>query len=63
MYIPQFKISTGAINLIADITAMIERYAVRLEQNDAIAKSTNATRMVRNHIAILKSAGIIRRGG
>ena len=33
-YIPPFKVSAEAINLIAEISAQIERYAIRLEQED-----------------------------
>ena len=36
MYIPPFTISSKAINLIAEISALIERYAIRLEQHDAL---------------------------
>ncbi len=36
MYIPPFTISTNAINLIAEISAQIERYAIRLEQSDGL---------------------------
>ena len=42
MYIPPFTISTNAINLIAEISAQIERYAIRLEQSDGIAKSQSS---------------------
>ena len=36
MYIPPFTISVNAINLIAEISAQIERYAIRLEQKMCI---------------------------
>lgn len=36
MYIPPFTISAKAINLIAEISAQIERYAIRLEQEDTL---------------------------
>ena len=36
MYIPPFTVSTDAINLIAEISAQIERYAIRLEQEDGL---------------------------
>ncbi len=32
MYTPPFNISAEAINKIAEISAQIERYAIRLEQ-------------------------------
>ena len=35
-YIPPFTVSTEAINLIAEISALIERYAIRLEQEDGL---------------------------
>ena len=35
-YIPPFTVSTEAINLIAEISAQIERYAIRLEQEDGL---------------------------
>ena len=42
-YVPPFTVSSEAINLIADISAQIERYAIRLEQYyDAISASTSA---------------------
>ena len=36
MYIPPFIVSADAINLIAEISAQIERYAIRLEQEDGL---------------------------
>ena len=36
MYTPPFTISAHAINLIAEISGQIERYAIRLEQSDAM---------------------------
>lgn len=33
-YIPPFTVSAEAINLIAEISGQIERYAIRLEQED-----------------------------
>ena len=35
-YTPPFKVSTEAINLIAAISAQIERYAIRLEQEGGL---------------------------
>ena len=37
-YTPPFTISAKAINLIAEIAAQIERYAIRMEQGDALIK-------------------------
>lgn len=36
MYTPPFTISAEAINLIAEISGLIERYAIRLEQEDGL---------------------------
>ena len=36
MYTPPFHISAEAINLIAEISRLIERYAIRLEQEDGV---------------------------
>ena len=36
MYIPPFTVSSKAINLIAEISSTIERYAIRMEQSDRL---------------------------
>ena len=36
MYIPPFTVGTDAINLIAEISDQIERYAIRLELEDGL---------------------------
>ena len=36
MYQPPFSISTTAVNLIAAISALVERYAIRLERSDGL---------------------------
>lgn len=36
MYVPPFTVSSEAINLIAEISGQIERYAIRLEQEDGL---------------------------
>ena len=36
MYTPPFTISAKAINLIAEISAQLERYVIRMEQADGI---------------------------
>ena len=36
MYQPPFSISTTAVNLIAEISALVERYAIRLERSDGL---------------------------
>jgi hypothetical protein len=40
MYLPPFTVSAEAINLIAEISGQIERYAIRLEQEDGQHQST-----------------------
>lgn len=53
MYIPPFTISTDAINLIAEISAQIERYAIRLEQNDGLKlRKANRIRTIHSSLAI-----------
>ena len=36
MHTPPFTISAEAINMIADISRLIERYAIRMEQEDTL---------------------------
>ena len=36
MYTPPFTVSSKAINLIAEISAQIERYSIRMEQSDSL---------------------------
>lgn len=53
MYIPPFTISTNAINLIAEISAQIERYAIRLEQSDGLRlRKANRVRTIHSSLAI-----------
>lgn len=53
MYIPPFTISASAINLIAAISAKIERYAIRLEQKDALRlRKANRIRTIHSSLAI-----------
>ena len=53
MYIPPFTISTSAINLIAEISAQIERYAIRLEQSDGLRlRKANRVRTIHSSLAI-----------
>ena len=53
MYIPPFTISVNAINLIAEISAQIERYAIRLEQSDGL-KLRKANRIKTIHSSLLQ---------
>ena len=53
MYIPPFTISTNAINLIAEISAQIEPYAIRLEQSDGLRlRKANRVRTIHSSLAI-----------
>ena len=40
MYQPPFSISSAAVNLIAEISALVERYAIRLEQSGGLRLRT-----------------------
>ena len=53
MYIPPFTISAEAINKIADISRLIERYAIRLEQEDALLlRKANKIKTIHSSLAI-----------
>lgn len=53
MYIPPFTISVNAINLIAEISAQIERYAIRLEQSDGLKlRKANRIKTIHSSLAI-----------
>lgn len=53
MYIPPFTISAKAINLIAEISAQIERYAIRLEQEDTLLlRKANRIKTIHSSLAI-----------
>lgn len=53
MYTPPFTISTDAINLIAEISAQVERYAIRLEQNDNLRlRKANRIKTIHSSLAI-----------
>ena len=53
MYIPPFTVSTEAINLIAEISAQIERYAIRLEQEDGLLlRKANRVKTIHSSLAI-----------
>jgi len=53
MYIPPFKITAKAINLIAEISAMTERYAIRMEQEDALLlRKINRIKTIQGSLAI-----------
>ena len=53
MYTPPFTISAEAINMIAEISGLIERYAIRLEQKDALhLRKANRIRTIHSSLAI-----------
>ena len=53
MYQPPFTISTEAINMIADISRVIERYAIRMEKEDALRlRKANRIRTIHSSLAI-----------
>lgn len=52
MYIPPFNISSRAINLIAEISAQIERYAIRLENEGLKLRKANRIRTIHSSLAI-----------
>ena len=52
MYTPPFNISSRAINLIAEISAQIERYAIRLESDGLLLRKANRIRTIHSSLAI-----------
>ncbi len=53
MYIPPFTVSSEAINLIAEISGLIERYAIRLEQEDGLRlRKANRIKTIHSSLAI-----------
>lgn len=53
MYIPPFTVSAEAINLIAEISGLIERYAIRLEQEDGLLlRKVNRIKTIHSSLAI-----------
>jgi Fic family protein len=52
-YTPPFKISTKAISMIAEISALIERYAIRMEQQDVLRlRKANKIKTIQSSLAI-----------
>lgn len=51
MYTPPFTVSAKAINLIARISAQIERYAIKLEQDDAL-RLRKSNRPIFEHLPV-----------
>lgn len=52
MYIPPFEISSRTINLIAEISAQIEQYAIRLENEGLKLRKANRIRTIHSSLAI-----------
>ena len=53
MYVPPFNITPRAINLIAEISAMVERFAIRMEQDDALLlRKINRIKTIQGSLAI-----------
>lgn len=53
MYTPPFIVSSEAINRIADISRLIERYAIRMEQEDALLlRKANKIKTIHSSLAI-----------
>ena len=53
MYIPPFTVSAEAMNLIAEISGQIERYAIRLEQEDGLRlRKVNRIKTIHSSLAI-----------
>ena len=52
-YIPPFVVSPEAINLIAEISGQIERYAIRLEREDSLRlRKANRIKTIHSSLAI-----------
>ena len=52
-YIPPFTLTSKAVNLIAEISAKIERYAIRMEQPDALKlRKANRIKNIHSSLAI-----------
>ena len=52
-YIPPFSVSAKAISMIADISALIERFAIRMEQHDGLRlRKVNRIKTIHSSLAI-----------
>ncbi len=52
-YQPPFTISSRAVSLVAEISAMVERYVIRLEQRDALKlRRANRIKTIHSSLAI-----------
>ena len=53
MYTPPFKITARAINLIAEISAMVERFVIHMERDDALLlRKINRIKTIQGSLAI-----------
>lgn len=53
IYVPPFTVSAKTVNLIAEISAQIERYAIRLEQEDGLRlRRANRIKTIHSSLAI-----------
>ena len=53
MYVPSFSVSAKAIGLVAEISALVERYAIRLEQSDGLLlRKANRIKTIHSSLAI-----------
>ena len=52
-YVPPFTVSPLAVSLVAEISAQMERYAIRLEQADGLRlRKANRIRTIHSSLAI-----------
>lgn len=52
-YVPPFTLTSKAVNLIEEISANIERYAIRMEQSDALMlRKANRIKTIYSSLAI-----------
>ena len=53
MYTPSFTISSKAVNIIAEISALIERYDISIEQNENLMlRKANRIKTIHSSLAI-----------
>ena len=53
IYCPPFKINAEAINLVAEISAQVERFAIRMEQEDGLVlRKVNRIKTIHSSLAI-----------
>ncbi len=53
MYTPPYKITSKTINLISEISSLLERYVIHMEQNDSVRlRKINRMKIIRGSLAI-----------